>query len=183
MDKAFADAAAVVEGFFTTPLILHHPLETHGNTISWKEDGVTCWASTQGTGSVRDELASIFELKKSQVRVITEYMGGGFGAKFGASFYGNFKASLREHRHNDGRKCDAALSRIYLFWNSNYHDSQSLRVRLISAPSGRRYCTRSQTLEKVIGITAYRLQRARMMSLSMSGRDSSRTRCGYCSPP
>jgi len=43
------------------------------------------YASTQGTLSVRDELAAVFDLPKSKVRVITEYMGGGFGAKFGAS--------------------------------------------------------------------------------------------------
>ena len=42
------------------------------------------YASTQGTMSVRDELAEIFNLPKTKVRVITEYMGGGFGAKFGA---------------------------------------------------------------------------------------------------
>jgi xanthine dehydrogenase YagR molybdenum-binding subunit len=46
------------------------------------------WASTQGTGSVRGEMADLFELKKSQVRVITEFMGGGFGAKFGAGNFG-----------------------------------------------------------------------------------------------
>jgi xanthine dehydrogenase YagR molybdenum-binding subunit len=49
---------------------------------------LTVYASTQGTASVRDELAEIFELKKSQVRVVTEFMGGGFGAKFGAGNFG-----------------------------------------------------------------------------------------------
>jgi xanthine dehydrogenase YagR molybdenum-binding subunit len=37
---------------------------------------------------VRDELAEIFDLQKSRVRVITEFMGGGFGAKFGAGNFG-----------------------------------------------------------------------------------------------
>jgi xanthine dehydrogenase YagR molybdenum-binding subunit len=54
----------------------------------WKPDSLIVYASTQGTLSVRDELAEIFKLKKSQVRVVTEFMGGGFGAKFGAGNYG-----------------------------------------------------------------------------------------------
>jgi xanthine dehydrogenase YagR molybdenum-binding subunit len=83
VDKAFAAAAAVVEGFFTTPTQLHQPLETHGNTVSVTYDGVTCWASTQGIFSVRDGLADYLEVPHEKVRVISDYMGGGFGAKFG----------------------------------------------------------------------------------------------------
>ena len=59
-------------------------METHGNTVSWTDDGVTAWASTQGISSVRDGLAGALQLDQSKVRVITEFMGGGFGAKFGA---------------------------------------------------------------------------------------------------
>ncbi len=66
----------------------HSALETHGVVADWKPDGLTVYASTQGTMSVRDELAEIFNLPKTKVRVITEYMGGGFGAKFGAGNVG-----------------------------------------------------------------------------------------------
>ena len=57
VDAAFAECAAVIEGFYTTPVQIHHPMETHGNTVSWTEEGVTAWASTQGISSVRDGLA------------------------------------------------------------------------------------------------------------------------------
>src|SRR5947208_363289 len=39
----------------------------------------------------------------------------------GTRFYGNFKAGLREHGYNHGGQRDPPLSRIDLFWNSNYH--------------------------------------------------------------
>lgn len=84
----FAAADVVVEGEFRTQVQTHSPLETHGVVADWKAEGLTVYASTQGTGTVRDELAEIFGLKKSQVRVITEFMGGGFGAKFGAGNFG-----------------------------------------------------------------------------------------------
>ncbi len=85
IDDAFKDADVVVETEYHTSVQTHCALETHGFVADWKPDLLTVWASTQGTGSVRDELAAVFNLPKSKVRVITEYMGGGFGAKFGAS--------------------------------------------------------------------------------------------------
>jgi xanthine dehydrogenase YagR molybdenum-binding subunit len=82
--KGFSEAEVVVEGEFRTQVQTHAPLETHGVVADWKADGLTVYASTQGTSSVRDELAAVFGIPKTKVRVITEFMGGGFGAKFGA---------------------------------------------------------------------------------------------------
>jgi xanthine dehydrogenase YagR molybdenum-binding subunit len=94
VEKGFAEADVVVEGVFRTQVQTHSALEPHGVVADWKDDGLTVYASTQGTSSVRDELAEIFGLQKSRVRVITEYMGGGFGAKFGAGNFGVVAAHL-----------------------------------------------------------------------------------------
>lgn len=94
VDKAFADCSAVVEGFYTTPVQLHHPLETHGNTVNWTEEGLTAWSSTQGISSVKDGFAGNLKLPQSQVRVISQYMGGGFGSKFGQGVEGSLAARL-----------------------------------------------------------------------------------------
>jgi xanthine dehydrogenase YagR molybdenum-binding subunit len=88
VEKGFKEAEVIVAGEFRTQVQTHSALETHGVVADWKPEGLTVYASTQGTASVRDELAEIFSLKKSQVRVITEFMGGGFGAKFGAGNFG-----------------------------------------------------------------------------------------------
>jgi xanthine dehydrogenase YagR molybdenum-binding subunit len=87
-DKGFAAAKVVVEGTFRTQIQTHSALETHGVVADWKPDALTVYSSTQGTASVRDELAEVFELPKARVRVLTEFMGGGFGAKFGIGNYG-----------------------------------------------------------------------------------------------
>ena len=94
VEKGFAASAAIVEAEYRTQVQTHSALETHGLVADWKPDSLTVYASTQGTMSVRDELAEIFNLPKSKVRVITEYMGGGFGAKFGASNPGAVAAHL-----------------------------------------------------------------------------------------
>ncbi len=84
----FAASDVIVEGTFRTAVQTHSALETHGVVADWKTDGLTVHASTQGTSTVRDELAEVFGLQKSNVRVLTAFMGGGFGAKFGAGNYG-----------------------------------------------------------------------------------------------
>jgi xanthine dehydrogenase YagR molybdenum-binding subunit len=93
LEKALADSEVVVEGEFHTQVQTHSPLETHGVVVDFKDDGITCYASTQGTASVRNELAEVFEMP-GKVRVITEYMGGGFGSKFGMGNYGMLAAHL-----------------------------------------------------------------------------------------
>jgi xanthine dehydrogenase YagR molybdenum-binding subunit len=94
VDKAFSECKAIVEGFYTTGVQIHHPLEQHGNTISWTEENVTAWASTQGIFSVRDGLAGNLKVPQNQVHVICEFMGGGFGSKLGLGIEGGLAARL-----------------------------------------------------------------------------------------
>ncbi len=94
VEKGLAAADVVVEGEFRTQVQTHSALETHGVVADWRPDGLTIYASTQGTGGVQDEIATVFGIPQSRVRVIAEFMGGGFGAKFGAGNYGVVAASL-----------------------------------------------------------------------------------------
>jgi len=98
-EKGFAEADVIVEGEYFTQVQTHSALETHGFVVDWRPEEVTIYASTQGTSSVRDEFADVFKLPKSKVRVITEYMGGGFGAKFGAGNEGVIAATLSQKAH------------------------------------------------------------------------------------
>ena len=93
-DKGFAEADVVVDSEYYTQVQTHSALETHGFVVDWKPDEMTVYASTQGTASVRDDFAEVFKLPRAKVRVITEYMGGGFGAKFGAGNEGVVAAHL-----------------------------------------------------------------------------------------
>jgi xanthine dehydrogenase YagR molybdenum-binding subunit len=94
VEKGFAAAELTVQGEFRTQVQTHSALETHGVVVDFQPELLTVYSSTQGTATVRDEFAAVFELKKSQVRVVSEFMGGGFGAKFGAGHYGVVAAHL-----------------------------------------------------------------------------------------
>jgi xanthine dehydrogenase YagR molybdenum-binding subunit len=94
VEAGFKQADVIVEATYRTQVQTHSALETHGVVASWGADGLTVHASTQGTATVRDEMAAVFGLQKSEVRVVTEFMGGGFGAKFGAGNFGVLAAHL-----------------------------------------------------------------------------------------
>jgi CO/xanthine dehydrogenase Mo-binding subunit len=82
--RALASASVTHEATYITPVQTHVSLETHGAVARWDGDELTVWSSTQGIFGVRDDLAVLFNLPPGKVRVITEYLGGGFGSKFGA---------------------------------------------------------------------------------------------------
>jgi xanthine dehydrogenase YagR molybdenum-binding subunit len=77
VETGLAEADVVVEAEYRTQVQTHVPMETHGIVADWREDGLTIYASTQFTTSVRDEAAEIFALPKSKVRVISDFTGGG----------------------------------------------------------------------------------------------------------
>ncbi len=88
LKAGFEAADVVIENIYKTQVQTHNALETHGMLVDWKSDGVTIYASTQGTQGVRNEFADLFDLPRSKVRVIVEFMGGGFGAKHGLGTHG-----------------------------------------------------------------------------------------------
>jgi xanthine dehydrogenase YagR molybdenum-binding subunit len=81
VDAAFAGAAAVVEDTFATQVEIHHPLEPHGDIVAPEGDEYTAWCSTQGVFETRDNLAKCLGVPQNKIRVLCEYMGGGFGSK------------------------------------------------------------------------------------------------------
>jgi xanthine dehydrogenase YagR molybdenum-binding subunit len=92
--QALADAAIVIDANYSTQVQTHVPMETHGMVADWRADGLTIYSSTQFTASVRDEAAEMFGLPKSRVRVISDFTGGGFGAKYGIGNYGLIAINL-----------------------------------------------------------------------------------------
>ena len=94
MEDGFKSADVVIERTYRTQVHTHVPLETHGVVVDWKPGNMTVYASTQSTVDFRDELAAYFEIPKSEVRVISEFTGGGFGAKHSAGIYGPMAAML-----------------------------------------------------------------------------------------
>jgi xanthine dehydrogenase YagR molybdenum-binding subunit len=86
--QGFAAAEVIFEHEFRTQVQTHVPMETHGLVADWRDDALTLYASTQYVLSVRDEAAQVFDLPKNRIHAISEFTGGGFGAKYGIGNYG-----------------------------------------------------------------------------------------------
>jgi xanthine dehydrogenase YagR molybdenum-binding subunit len=80
----FKQAAHVLEETYSTHVITHVCLESHGAVCEWDGDNLTAWVSTQGISASRDGFATGLNIPSANVRVITQYMGGGFGSKLGS---------------------------------------------------------------------------------------------------
>ncbi len=81
IETGFHVADRIIERTYTTQTALHNSLEPHGATAAWEGDHLTLWSSTQSIFTVRQEIAEKLGIPEHQVRVIKQYMGGGFGAK------------------------------------------------------------------------------------------------------
>lgn len=130
----FEEADLVVEAEYRTQVQTHSALETHGVVADWKEEGLTVYASTQGTKTVRDELAHVFGIPRSRVRVITEYMGGGFGAKFGA---GNAGVLATQLSRESGRPVRLMLNRKEEHLSVGNRPNSIMRLRIGAKKDGR----------------------------------------------
>jgi len=74
-------AKVLVKETYQDGYVSHAPIETHTALAQFEGDRVTVWASTQTPFGVRDQIAQALGWPKDRVRVITPFVGGGFGGK------------------------------------------------------------------------------------------------------
>ncbi len=95
VNDALAKCDAVIEAQYTTKIVHHCCLETHGMVVDYRGgDSATVYVSTQGVHSIPGDAARTLELNESDVTAITENMGGGFGSKFGIGIAGQWACRL-----------------------------------------------------------------------------------------
>jgi xanthine dehydrogenase YagR molybdenum-binding subunit len=93
-DGSMGSAPKKVKGTYGMPVIAHNCLEAHGQICRWDGDQLTAWCSTQAVSAVAAQFAEGLKIPAANVRVITEYMGGGFGSKFSVDRWGIVCAEL-----------------------------------------------------------------------------------------
>jgi xanthine dehydrogenase YagR molybdenum-binding subunit len=94
ISRGFAEADVIAEGNFSTSFQFHATLETRCCVASWDGEKLTVHDSSQGVWQVRDDLSRSLKVPLEKVRVITKYMGGGFGSKAGEQRFLHFAGKL-----------------------------------------------------------------------------------------
>ncbi|KRR15903.1 aldehyde oxidase [Bradyrhizobium lablabi] len=79
-ERAFASAAISHAAEYSIPTEHHNPMELFASTAIWENGQLTVYDKTQGVQNVQQYLCKVFNLQPNAVRVMSPYMGGGFGA-------------------------------------------------------------------------------------------------------
>ncbi|HEY3775327.1 MAG TPA: xanthine dehydrogenase family protein molybdopterin-binding subunit [Solirubrobacteraceae bacterium] len=135
VDAALARSAAVVDETYTTAIEHHNPMEPHACTAVWEHDGLTLYNADQGPYMTAGSVAGLFGLAPEQVRVVSEYIGGGFGSKATMSRPPAVLAAMAAKVV--GRPVKLALTRQQMFALVSYRPPSIQRVRLGAGADGR----------------------------------------------
>ncbi|MFJ6623251.1 xanthine dehydrogenase family protein molybdopterin-binding subunit [Kitasatospora sp. NPDC091335] len=178
VDAAMAAAEVTVEETYTTAMCHNNPLEPHATTALWDPAGdgfLTLWDSTQGVHATRAVLASLFGLDEARVRVVSPYVGGGFGSK-GQPRVNVVLAALAA-RALPGRPVRLALTRRQMFSLTGYRTPTIQRCRLAAGRDGTLTAIAVDVVEQTSRIKEFAEQTgvpARMMYASPNRRTTHR---------
>ena len=78
---AFTSAPVKVDQTYVTPTEVHNPIELHATVATWEKDHVTLYETSQAVLNHRDVLHQMLGVPLENVRVITHFLGSGFGGK------------------------------------------------------------------------------------------------------
>lgn len=89
VEKGFAESDYISEHTYHIPHVQHTPIENHVAVAQYEPDGkCTVWCGCQSPYAVRQALSASFDIPLNKMRVISPYVGGGFGAKAGTTLEG-----------------------------------------------------------------------------------------------
>src|SRR5687768_10394973 len=80
-EAAFATAPIKLDHTYVTPAETHNPIELHATTAIWDGSTLTLYEASQAVFNLQGILAQMFGLPRERVRVITKFLGSGFGGK------------------------------------------------------------------------------------------------------
>jgi xanthine dehydrogenase YagR molybdenum-binding subunit len=134
VEAAFASAPVKLDETYVTPSETHNPLEPHATTAMWDGPMLTLYESSQGIVNLRNVLAQMFDLPNENVRVITKFVGSGFGSKLWPWTLCPLAAAAARQL---GRPVRLVLPRKMMFHAVGHRPRTQQRVRIGATPEGK----------------------------------------------
>src|ERR1700757_4450627 len=131
---ALENAAVKLDETYVTPAETHNPLELHSTVALWDGPTLTLYDSTQGVVNLRSVLAQMFGLPIENVRVISKFLGSGFGGKLYPWTHVPLAAAAA---HQLGRPVKLVVSRRMMFQSVGHRARTQQRVRLGASREGK----------------------------------------------
>jgi xanthine dehydrogenase YagR molybdenum-binding subunit len=133
-DAFFASAPVKVDQTYVTPTETHNPIELQGTTAIWDGSMLTLYEESQGVFNLRGVLAQMFGLPNENVRVITKFVGSGFGGKLWPWTHCPLAAAAARQV---GKPVKLVLSRKMMFQSVGHRTRTQQHVRLGATPDGK----------------------------------------------
>src|SRR5438874_9763247 len=133
-EGAFASAPVKLDQTYVTPTEAHNPMELHATTALWDGSTLTLYESSQGVVNLRGVLAQMFGLSKENVRVISKFVGSGFGSKLWPWTQCPLAAAAARQL---GKPVKLVVSRKMMFETVGHRARTQQRVRLGATPDGK----------------------------------------------
>jgi xanthine dehydrogenase YagR molybdenum-binding subunit len=133
-DQALSTAPVVVDETYTTPVETHNPMEMHGTVAVWEGENLTLYECTQGVVNHRAVMAEVLGVPHENVRVISRFIGSGFGGKlFPWSQSTMAAAAARQLK----RPVKLSVNRRMMFCNVGHRPRTEQRIRLGATQDGK----------------------------------------------
>src|SRR5438477_5492838 len=131
---ALENAAVKLDETYVTPAETHNPLELHSTVALWDGPLLTLYDSTQGVVNMRSVLSQMFGLPKENVRVISKFLGSGFGGKLYPWTHVPLAAAAARQV---GKPVKLVVSRKMMFQAVGHRARTQQRVRLGASRDGK----------------------------------------------
>ena len=133
-EASFAAAPVKIDASYETPTQHHNPMELHSTTATWADGRLTVHEPTQWLSGLRAYLAERFGIEQDMVRVLSPFVGGGFGCKALPMPHSAFTAMAARRL---GRPVKLLVSRQQMFTVGGFRPPSVSRVRLGASRKGR----------------------------------------------
>ena len=133
-EKAFANATVKLDQTYVTPSETHNPIELQAAIAMWDGDKLTIYEESQSIFNMRGVLAQMFGLPKENVRVVTKFVGSGFGSKLWPWTHCPLAAAAARQL---GKPVKLVLSRRMTFQSAGHRARTQQRMRLGATAEGK----------------------------------------------
>lgn len=134
IEQGFAEADVVIEREYRTETVHQGYIEPHASVALWNEDGrLKVWTATQGSFTVRHQLAELLKIPVSKITVVPCEIGGGFGGKI--AVYEPPVAAVLSRKC--GRPVKIAMRRDEVFEGTGPTPGSFMRVKMGATKEGR----------------------------------------------
>lgn len=132
--SAFDKSEVTLDETYVTPVETHNPIELHATVAQWDGEGYTFYETTQAVSNHQGTLMQMLGLPKEKVRVISRYLGSGFGCKLWMWPHSLLAAAASRHT---GQPVKLVVSRKMMFQNVGHRPTTQQRMRLSADRGGK----------------------------------------------